>query len=105
MNHRRMPILLSIEQKIRDADDLAGVPEMWDEVAKFWGEVRPVSAREYTEADQVRADVSHIITTRYYKHATPRMRLRVGLKTYEVESCVNMDERNRWTQWRCREVV
>lgn len=105
MNHRRMPLLLQVERKVREADDLAGVPEAWEEVGKYWGDIRPSSGREYEDDATMVAAVTHTITTRYCKTATPRMRIKHGDATYEVESVFNVDLRNRWTTWQVREVV
>lgn len=105
MNHRRMPLLLAIERKVRDADDLAGIPEAWEEVGKYWGDIRPTSGREYEDNATMAADVTHTVTTRYCRDASPRMRIKHGASTYEVDSVYNVDLRNRWTTWQVREAV
>lgn len=105
MNHRRMPLFVDIEEVTQEADELDGIPEVWMVVARARGDIRSLAGREYAEGDQMRGEATHEITTRFVRDANPRQRLAIAGKYYEVESAINVDERNRWTKWRVRELV
>lgn len=66
-----------------------------------WASVEPLSGRELWQAQQVRPDVSHKITMRFYAGLTPRHKLRFTdpqtstIRTFEIDSVLNVDERNR----------
>ena len=96
---------VEVQEAVQAADDLAGVPEQWQTVHKTWGDVRPLSGREYVQAQAMQADVTHIVTTRLMSGANPRQRLLIDDRVFEIESVVNVQEAGRWSQWRCREAV
>ena len=47
----------------------------WTTTATVWGSVEPLRGREYMEAKQGQADVSHRVIVRYRASVVPTMRL------------------------------
>jgi len=97
MGHR-----VRIEQPLL-GNDLDGVPDSWDEVAIKWANIRPLSGKEYQQAQQMQSMTTHTIKTHFLAGADSSMRLVHGSRVFDVESVLNMDERNRFTIWRCVE--
>lgn len=100
-------------QEFTPASDLEGVPASWADVATAFGEVTPLTGREYLQAQQVASSVSHRIRTEYVAGCNPRMRLVNGegdlegqyARIWNVASVVNVGESNRSLEWMCTEVV
>lgn len=104
MNYQRFRVLFFVQEHT-PANDMEGTPESWDDVAKVWGDIRPISGNEFSEQDTMRALHRHTITTRYYSQANPRQRLVCGDRVFEVESVFPVNGRQYWTQWQVREAV
>jgi SPP1 family predicted phage head-tail adaptor len=100
--------ILTVEQDTV-GNELAGEPSEAETVCSVWGNIQPLTGREYQQAQQMQSNVSHKITTELLPQnlgpATSRMRLKHGTRTFEVQSVVNVEERNRELEWMCTEVV
>lgn len=102
--------LLAI-QTHTSGDVIDDIPDKWETVCLRWCDIKPLTGREYTQAQQVQSTVTHRIRTQYVPDAKSSMRLaklsgETGEPTrlFNVESVVNVDERNRWSEWMCEEV-
>jgi SPP1 family predicted phage head-tail adaptor len=100
--------ILTVEQDTV-GNELAGEPSEAETVCSVWGNIHPLTGREYQQAQQMQSNVSHKITTELLPQnlgpATSRMRLKHGTRTFEVQSVVNVEERNRELEWMCTELV
>ena len=67
---------------------------IYEDFATVWAAVEPLTGREYTEAQKIRADTTYRVTTRYIADVTPDMRIDHGNKTLNIASVLNIDERN-----------
>jgi len=85
--------------------DTGEVSETWSTLGQVWAEVAPLSGRELFAAQQVEAQVSHQVTTRYRGDVTPNMRISHNSRTLNIESVINPGERNRELQLLCTEVA
>ena len=78
----------------------------WTTSATVWGSVEPLRGREYMEARQGQADVSHRIVIRYRAAVVPTMRVYLeDGRAFEVESAINRLERDEQIELMCRELV
>jgi len=85
-------------------NDLDGVPDSWEFVCNQWANIRPLSGREYQQAQQMQSSTTHTIKTHLVANADSAMRLVAKDETiYNVESVVKQDGRNRFMIWRCVE--
>jgi SPP1 family predicted phage head-tail adaptor len=100
--------ILTVEQDTI-GNELAVEPATVETVCRVYGEITPLTGREYQQAEQMQSNVSHKIRTEMLPQnlgpATSRMRLKHGVRTFEVVSVVNVEERNRELEWMCTEVV
>lgn len=106
--------VLHVRDIVTPANELEGVPEdEWGTVKEVWASIVPMAGREYYQAQQMESTVSHRIETEFFAGAHPRMKLikpneedpANPLRTFNVKSVVNINERNRKLQWMCEEVV
>lgn len=93
-------------QENRGGNDLDGVPvEDWQTVRVVYAAITPLSGREYVANRQAKLETTHKIETEPLFGVTSAMRLKDGERIFNVESVVNVDERNRRLLWMCREAA
>ena len=106
-----MKHLLTV-QTLDIGDELAGEPPEWGDLRREWFEITPLTGREYNQAQQMQSNVTHKMRCTYWAGANSRMRLIKPnvedrdnpLRTFNVQSVVNVGERNRELEWMCTEV-
>jgi SPP1 family predicted phage head-tail adaptor len=91
-----------------DGEDEYGEPvQEYQLFKKVWGKYKPLSGRDYWEAQKVNSELAGEITIRYLPTIQPTMRasfVQSGLKrTFEIESYYHIDK--RWTVLRVKEVL
>jgi len=80
--------------------------EVWTTQATYRGEIRPLTGRTLELARQLRSDVTHQITTRYFAAIDPKVsRWKYGSRVFEIVSAVDVDERRRESRCICTEVL
>lgn len=67
--------------------------------------IEPLRGRELWRVQQVQADVTHKLTGVYVAGVTPKMRIKFKSRYFNIESVINVGERNRVLELMCREVV
>lgn len=89
----------------RARDPFGSVIEEWIDYATVWAAVEPLSGREYFSAQQMNAEVTTNIRIRYLSGVTPSMRVKWGERLYNIQSVINVRERNRELHLMCKEVA
>jgi len=80
------------EQLQADAD--------WATLATLWGEVKPLTGRELSYANEVVADATHLVTTRYYPNVTAKMRFKYtddrtgAVRIFNIADPTDVEERH-----------
>lgn len=59
--------------------------ETWRDVCKIWGNIAPLSAREFLASQSIQSEITTRITIRYKKNIDSTMRLLHGGKIYNIE--------------------
>lgn len=75
----------------------------WTDFASVRAEITPISGREYFAAQEVRSDVTHRVRLRYLSGVTSQMRIMFGSRIMDIESVINVNERNHELQLMCVE--
>lgn len=96
---------LEIQARTMAANSYGERVATWETVATRWGQVDPLNGRELWQAQSVRPDVSHKVTMRYYDGLSPRHRLKLGSRIFEITSVINIDNRKRFVDVTCIEEV
>ena len=73
------------------------VPE-YTEYMTVWAYVAPKTGREYDEAQTLRAETTYTVLTRYFPGITTDMRISFRDRVFDIESVLNIDERNEQLQ-------
>lgn len=81
------------------------IVQTWATYASGWFDIRPLSGREYMDAQQANADVTHTIRCHYKRGVTPKMRLLCGSRVFEFLAVINWGERNEELRIMAREVM
>jgi head-tail adaptor len=103
-----------VVQRLVSGNPLAGEPvERYVDVTPVWASIEPTGGVEFQRAGQMQATASHKITTELVPTASRSMRLIspdptndcTPLRVFNVESVMNVEERNRASLWMCNEAV
>lgn len=79
--------------------------QMWTHLAWVWGEVIPLSGREYFASKGVNAELSHRVTIPFRHNLRPTMRFHYGSRILEIVSVVDLEERHIELECLCKEVI
>jgi len=96
---------ITLQQKTETRDSFGAVIETWNDVATLYASIEPLRGKEFFDAQQVNAEVTIRIRIRYRSGVTPNMRVLFGTRTFDIQSVINVDERNREMILMCREVI
>jgi SPP1 family predicted phage head-tail adaptor len=96
---------IAIEQVAETQDPDGSVIETWSTFANAHASIEPISGREYFAAQTTQADVTHRICMRYLAGLIPKMRVKYGLRIFDILSVINVNERNRELQLMCKESI
>jgi len=86
-------------------DSFGAEEHVWMDVATVWASVTPVSGKEYFASAQTNTEVSTKITMRYKSGITPKMRVVLGARIFEIISALNFEERSVELNLMCKESV
>lgn len=96
---------VTIQEHVTGQDEFGQPIDTWADVATVWAAVEPLRGREYFAAQQVNAEVTARIRTRYRKGVRPSMRVLYDGRLYDILSVIDPEERHQELQLMCREVV
>lgn len=100
MRHR-----VTIEAPVETQAADGSVITTWETFAEAWASIEPLIGREYFAQQREQATVSHKIRMRYQAGITHKMRVAWGTRLFEIESVLNVGERNREIVLMCSETV
>ena len=78
----------------------------WETHAARWAEIQTKGGREFWKVDKVEADVSHLIRIPYDRltmNIDSQMRIRLGDRTINIVSVIDVDERHEVIEMQCKE--
>lgn len=105
MNAGQLRHRVTIQQLTRVEDEGGGYEENWADIATVWAAVKPMRGNERYEAQQVQSTLTHKVTIRYRAGIKPQMRLLYGNRFFNIEAVIDIEERHRWLELLCSEVV
>jgi SPP1 family predicted phage head-tail adaptor len=100
LNHR-----IELQSKVATRDSYGSETIVWKKESIVWGSVEPISGREYFLAKQVQAETTHRIRIRYYAGLRPDWRILFGTRIFEIDSVINIEEKNREMVLMCHEQI
>lgn len=101
------PHRVAIQRATESQGATGEITKTWATLATVWAAIEPLTGREFFQAQQVQAEVSHKITMRHYTGITisPKDRLLYGTRVFRIESMLNVEERSIELVLMCREEV
>lgn len=96
---------LEIRRRNTDRSEIGAVSTEYSTIDTVWGSVVPLNGRELLEADRVEARVTHMVETRYRADVSAADQIVHNGRELNVESVINIDERNIRLQFLCREAA
>lgn len=81
---------IEIQERVPSGDGYT-----WRKFAKVWADRRPLSAREFMNADQVVSKAEGSFVIRWIEGVIPTMRIRLGTAIYNIEGLLEDDGTGR----------
>ena len=92
-------------QKLLDKQDEYGESNEWEDVKIVWADVRPLSGKQFFQAKQINAEISHSIFIRYQDGIKTNMRIKFKDRYFEILYIINVEEKNKYLKIYCRELI
>ncbi len=107
MRTGRLRTRLHIEEAAETRTSDGGVSPGWSSIGTAWAWVRGLRGRELFSAQQINPQTTHKVTMHYRGGLTSANRLvdKTSSRIFNIESVVNIDERNRVLELICTEVA
>lgn len=105
MNPGRMNSYLTYQLSTIARNALNEGIETWTDMFSCWGEVEPVSGREYFAGQAVQNDASIKIKVYHRRDISTRGRWTLGNRIFEITAVINVMEQNREIYCLCREKI
>lgn len=96
---------ITLQELVKTDDGYGGIVETWQDVATVWAAIEPLKGTERYQAQQVQSELTHKVTIRYRAGIKPQMRILYGNRVFDIEAVIDVDERHRWLELLCSEVV
>jgi SPP1 family predicted phage head-tail adaptor len=96
---------ITIEAPVETQGSDGSMTTTWETFLTAWASIEPLIGREYFAQQREQAAVSHKIRMRYRPGITHKMRVAWGTRVFEIESVLNVGERNREIVLMCGEAV
>lgn len=96
---------VTIERPPATLDDAGEQTGAWTKVIDMRASIEPLSGRELQLAREMFADQTHRIKAYFTPGLDATMRVKFGTRYFNILSVLNIEERNRWLQIECQEIV
>lgn len=104
MQAGRLRQRVTLQQVTAVPNQYGEMVETWTDVVELYAAVEPLRGREFFDAEQVQAEISHRVRIRYYPGVAPTMRFVFGTRHLAINTVINVDERRREIHCMCREM-
>ncbi len=94
---------IEVQRRATTKDSLGQPADTWITVARCWARVRPISGREFYAQSGEHAELTHEVTFRYGTDCKAQDRIVHAGRFFDVQSVVDIEERNRFNVARCIE--
>lgn len=92
-----------VEELSEQADGFGGLTRTWTQLDHVWGTLRPLSAKARQLAQQRDEETTHRVVLRFRDNLASGWRLRMGYRTFRVETVIDPDETRRYLELTCVE--
>jgi len=99
--------VIDIQDATETPDGMGGVTVVWAAItngANLRAAIWPLRGSERIEAMKVEVAISHKIRIRYHSGITAEMRIKHGIRYFNIKSIINPDERNIMVEMMAEEI-
>jgi SPP1 family predicted phage head-tail adaptor len=93
LNAGRLDRRVTIQHVTETVGDARGLIETWATISTVWGDVRPISGREFLAADRENAEATTKVTIRWRSDVTTKHRVIAEGKTYGIAHVAEIGRR------------
>jgi len=86
---------ISIQDRTETKNEFGEAEYNWNDFAKAYAEIKPVTAKEYFAAQGEVAQVTHRIVMRYKSGVKPKMRILFKDRVFDIKAVRDYFEKNR----------
>ena len=94
---------VTLQRRSTTKGAMGGKKDSWSTLATVYAAIRPVSGREFDAAKMANSKRTHEVRIRSYSGLTTSDRILFGSRVFNIESILNVDERDREMIIRCWE--
>jgi len=94
---------ITIQQPNETQNAYGEIVQAWTTFATSRASVEPLQGREYFASKSVNADITIRFRMRYISGVTAKMRVLYGSMTFDIQSVINVNERDRELVLMCKE--
>lgn len=80
------------------SDGAGGFEDSFIVIKTVWGDIRTVGGREYIQAKQAQAEITHKVTMRYTSEINHSNLLSFNGNKYDIQYIINIDEENKFLE-------
>lgn len=96
--------VVAIQENQATQNEVGELEHNWVTIATGRASVEPISGREFFEAQQRQAEITHRVRMRYRTEPVPTMRILYDSRVLMIESVIDVGERRRELHLMCREM-
>lgn len=96
---------ITIQSKSVSQDSYGEPDETWSTYVNAWASVEPLRGREFMDGMAQGQEVTHRIRMRQRDGVTPEMRVSFDSRVFQIESVINVLEKDREMILMCQELV
>lgn len=96
---------VTIQQPVEVLDDYNTPSVVWQDFARVWAAIEPLSGREYLQLQNTNAEITVRIRIRYLPGITPAMRVVYGSRVFNIQAVIDVEEKHRELHLMCAEAV
>ena len=86
---------INIEAPTTTTSDIGEPVITWANFASAWVSIQPNTGKETNKEPQIKAEVTHIIKTRFISGLNTKMRINFNGRTMGIDSIINVREESR----------
>lgn len=96
---------IEIQEKVTRRSATGGEQITWEPYCYSWASISPLSGREYFQARQAQATISHKMIMRYQSGIKPYHRVSWGERIFDINAILNENEANIRLTLFCTEAI
>ena len=99
----KMRYKVKLQEPTSTTDAGGGRSQVWDTLGVIWANIVPKSGKETYQHGQITDTTTHDVYIRYRSDVNAKHRICYGTRTFNIQSILNVEERDRFCLLSCVE--